>query len=53
MFKPFVACHETAHSMGYGAEDEANFIGFISASESDNPMLKRIFSLPGCPGIYV
>lgn len=38
--KPFVACHETAHSMGYGAEDEANFIGFISASESDNPMLR-------------
>lgn len=38
--KPFVACHETAHSMGYGAEDEANFIGFISASESNNPMLR-------------
>ena len=38
--KPFVACHETAHSMGYGAEDEANFIGFISASESDNQMLR-------------
>lgn len=38
--KPFVACHETAHSMGYGAEDEANFIGFVSASESDNPMLR-------------
>lgn len=38
--KPFVSCHETAHSMGYGAEDEANFIGFISASESDNPMLR-------------
>jgi len=38
--KPFVACHETAHSMGYGAEDEANFIGFISASESENMMLR-------------
>jgi hypothetical protein len=38
--KPFVACHEVAHSMGYGAEDEANFIGFISASESDNAMLR-------------
>jgi hypothetical protein len=38
--KPFVACHETAHSMGYSAEDEANFIGFISASESPNPMLR-------------
>lgn len=38
--KPFVACHETAHSMGYGAEDEANFIGFISASQSDNSMLR-------------
>lgn len=38
--KPFVACHETAHSMGYGAEDEANFIGFISASESDNLLFR-------------
>lgn len=38
--KPFVACHERAHSMGYGAEDEANFIGFISASESDNSLLR-------------
>lgn len=38
--KPFVACHETAHSMGYGAEDEANFIGYISASQSDNQMLR-------------
>jgi hypothetical protein len=38
--KPFVACHEAAHSMGYGAEDEANFIGFLSASESENAMLR-------------
>jgi hypothetical protein len=38
--KPFVACHETAHSMGYAAEDEANFIGFISASESKNALLR-------------
>ncbi|MBM3401377.1 MAG: DUF3810 domain-containing protein [Bacteroidetes bacterium] len=38
--KPFVACHETAHAMGYSAEDEANFIGFISASESSNAMLR-------------
>ena len=32
--KSFVACHEMAHSLGYGREDEANFIGFISASKS-------------------
>ncbi len=38
--KPFVACHEMAHQMGIGAEDEANFIGFIAAKSSDNPLLK-------------
>jgi hypothetical protein len=26
--RPFVACHEMSHQMGYGAEDEANFVGF-------------------------
>ncbi|MEJ7694000.1 DUF3810 domain-containing protein [Daejeonella sp.] len=36
----FVACHEMAHQMGFGAEDEANFAGFIAGKSSDNKLLK-------------
>ena len=32
--RPFVACHELSHQMGYGPEDEANFVGFIAATRS-------------------
>lgn len=35
---PFIACHEMAHQLGYGDESEANFIGFLSARASDQPM---------------
>ncbi|WP_221406248.1 DUF3810 domain-containing protein [Daejeonella lutea] len=38
--QPFVACHEMAHQMGFGAEDEANFAGFIAGKSSDNRLLK-------------
>jgi len=38
--QPFVACHEMAHQMGFGAEDEANFAGFIAGKSSDNKLLK-------------
>ena len=38
--QPFVACHEMAHQMGFGAEDEANFAGFIAGKSSDNNLLK-------------
>jgi hypothetical protein len=38
--KAFVACHEMAHAIGYGREDEANFIGFISASKSQNQFVR-------------
>jgi hypothetical protein len=27
---PFTTCHEMAHRMGYAAEDEANFISYLS-----------------------
>lgn len=30
--QPFVACHEIGHQLGYGKEDEANFVGFLAAS---------------------
>lgn len=28
---PFVACHETAHQLGFADEGEANFVGFLAA----------------------
>jgi hypothetical protein len=35
--QPFVFCHETAHQLGYAKEDEANFVGFLTASQSGQP----------------
>jgi hypothetical protein len=34
---PFTVCHEMAHQIGFGAESEANLIGFLAARESENP----------------
>jgi hypothetical protein len=31
---PFVTCHEIAHQLGIGREDEANLIGYLAASNS-------------------
>lgn len=33
---PFVSCHEIAHQLGIGREDEANLIGYLAAIHSDN-----------------
>jgi len=33
---PFVTCHEIAHQLGIGREDEANLIGYLTAINSDN-----------------
>jgi len=38
--RPFVACHEMAHQNGFGAENEANFVGFIAGINSNNRLLK-------------
>lgn len=38
--KPFVACHELSHQMGYGAEDEANFVGFLAGIKSKDKLLQ-------------
>ena len=35
---PFVACHEMAHQLGYASESEANFVGYLTATHSDNPL---------------
>lgn len=34
---PFVTCHEIAHQLGIGREDEANLIGYLVSSNSTNP----------------
>jgi hypothetical protein len=33
---PFSVCHEMAHQLGFGAESEANLIGFLAARSSTN-----------------
>ena len=38
--KPFVDCHEMSHQMGYGAEDEANFVGFLAGIKSNDRLLQ-------------
>ena len=38
--RPFVACHEMSHQMGYGPEDEANFVGFIAGIQSQDHLLR-------------
>jgi len=32
---PFTTCHEMAHQLGYGSEDEANFAGYLAAKSSN------------------
>lgn len=32
--KPYVSCHEIAHQLGIAYEDEANLLGYLSASNS-------------------
>lgn len=38
--RPFVACHELSHQLGYGPEDEANFIGFFAAFRSKDKLMR-------------
>jgi hypothetical protein len=38
--RPFVACHEMSHQIGYGAEDEADFAGFIIGIKSTDRLLR-------------
>lgn len=37
---PFVACHEIAHQLGYAKENEASFIGFLAAKNSNDSALR-------------
>jgi hypothetical protein len=38
--RPLVACHEMSHQVGYGAEDEANFAGFLAGIGSKDRLLR-------------
>jgi hypothetical protein len=38
--RPLIACHEMSHQMGYGAEDEANFVGFLAGVGSRDRLLR-------------
>ncbi|ANI90615.1 hypothetical protein A9P82_04385 [Arachidicoccus ginsenosidimutans] len=37
---PYTTCHEMAHQLGYATEDEANFVGYLAASNSFDPLFK-------------
>jgi hypothetical protein len=37
---PFTTCHEIAHQLGYASESEANFVGFLTATSSNNVYFK-------------
>ena len=37
--QPFTSCHEVAHQLGYAKEMEANFVGYLSASASQDTLL--------------
>jgi hypothetical protein len=38
--QPFIACHEVAHQLGYAKENEANFVGYLAAANSDNSLFQ-------------
>jgi len=38
--RPFTACHEMSHQMGFGREDEANFVGYLAGIHSSDRLLK-------------
>lgn len=34
--QPYTVCHEVAHQLGYAKENEANFVGYLAASASND-----------------
>ena len=36
--RPYVCCHEVAHQLGYAKENEANFVGWLAASSSNDSL---------------
>lgn len=50
---PVVSCHEIAHQLGYSAENEANFIGYLAAVHNSDPYFQYaayIYVLRYCLG---
>jgi hypothetical protein len=45
LVQPFTVCHEIAHQLGYASETEANFIAFVLASQSKDPLFKYAMQL--------
>lgn len=37
---PFTTCHEIAHQLGYAKENEANFVGYLAASNADDTIFR-------------
>ncbi|HEX2535741.1 MAG TPA: DUF3810 domain-containing protein [Chitinophagaceae bacterium] len=35
--KPFVICHEIGHQLGYGKENEANFVSYLACRRAPHP----------------
>ncbi len=40
IFIPSISSHEVAHQLGYAPEDEANFLGYLSASYHPDPYFR-------------
>jgi hypothetical protein len=38
--QPFISCHEVAHQLGYAKEMEANFVGYLAATSSTDPLFQ-------------
>lgn len=38
--EPFVTAHEIAHQLGYGKENEANFVAFLACRQFESPLFK-------------
>ena len=49
---PVTIAHEMAHQLGYAAENEANFVGFINTFNNDDPYLKYAAVLFGFRHCY-
>lgn len=38
--QPYVVCHEMGHQIGYASESEANFVGFLAATNSNDTLMQ-------------
>ncbi len=38
--QPYVVCHEMGHQIGYASESEANFVGFLAATNSSDTLMQ-------------